>query len=134
MNIDNGITIFIGFIGIAAVGRLIADSMDRQRIRDNLAERGCKTIEIHWNPFGPGWLGEKGDRIYEVIYKNKSGKQIVANCKTSMLSGVYWRDQANFIQNSENDADKEPVECLGCGKPMGNHSKCPECGWSYKEK
>ncbi len=129
---ETGTQLLVGFLGIALVGRLIADRMDRQRIRDNLSERGCETIEIHWNPFGPGWLGDKSDRIYEVIYTGKSGKRIVANCKTSMLSGVYWHDQAGIKQHSKDEADREPAACLSCGNPMGKKIKCPECGWSYK--
>ena len=134
MNMDGGMPIWIGLIGVAAVGRLIADGMDRRRIRDHLAERGCQTIQIRWNPFGPGWFGEKSDRIYEVIYINESGKQVVANCKTSMFSGVYWRDRAESMQIPATDAPQTPAECLACGKPMGSHSRCPECGWSYHEK
>ena len=134
MNHDAGIPVFIGVLGVALVGRLIADRLDRRRIRENLSERGCSTIEIHWSPFGPGWFGENGDRIYEVIYLNKSGRRIVANCKTCMLSGVYWRDHAESKEHSECKAEPEPVECLACGKPMGGSSECPECGWSYKAK
>lgn len=132
MNADSGISIFIGLIGVAVVGRVIADGMDRQRIRADLAGRGCTTIQIRWNPFGPGWFGEKGDRIYSVVYQDESGRRISAACKTSLLSGVYWHNPAESMPAAGSRADKEPVECLACGKPMGKNSKCPACGWSYK--
>ena len=47
---------------------------------------------ITWQPFGRGWFGEKGDRIYEVEYTDRDGASHSASCKTSMFSSVYFTD------------------------------------------
>lgn len=132
MNSNAGLPVFLGFIGVAVLARLIADRLDRQRIRDSLGARGCRTLEIHWDPFGPGWFGEKSDRLYEVVYAPPSGGRVVAHCKTSLFSGVYWHDSAGPASASQAAAERDPLVCLACGKSMGGKSKCPECGWTYK--
>lgn len=38
---------------------------------------------------GPGWFGEKSDRIYEVSYRDQEGSVHKAFVKTSAWSGVY---------------------------------------------
>ena len=132
MNNGSGLSVFLGFIGLAVLGRFLVDQLDRQRIRENLAERGCAVLEIHWNPFGPGWFGEKGERIYEVIYETRAGERVVANYKTSLFSGVYWHGAAGQASIAGGEPAPEPMNCLACGKPMGGKSICPACGWSYK--
>lgn len=76
-------------IAIAVVIRLIAGSMDGDRIANYVRERGGKLRKKHWAPFGKGWFGEKNDRIYEVEYENRDGEIRRATVKTSMFSGVY---------------------------------------------
>ena len=132
MSSHAGLPVFLGFIGLAVVVRVLIDRLDRQRIRDHLAERGCRTVEIHWDPFGPGWFGEKGERIYEVCYETPTGEPVIANCKTSLFSGVYWHNQAGPPPLAGGDSASEPMSCLACGQPMGGKSVCPECGWTYK--
>ena len=124
--------VFLGLIGLTVLARWIADRLDRERIRNNLAERGCKVLEIHWAPFGPGWFGEKSDRIYEVWYENQAGVRVAANCKTSLFSGVYWHNQSAPAPDAANPPATEPLICLACGKSMGGRTTCPACGWSYK--
>lgn len=127
VSVSSGGVVFLVLGGIALLGRWIADRMDRQRILANLAERGDKPIRIRWNPFGPGWFGEKGERIYEVEYINHHGRRVIANCKTSLFSGIYWQP----ANEEPAAAAKEPIICLACGHSMGRASKCPRCGWSY---
>lgn len=86
-----------GFLPIAAVViilaiaiRLAAGMFDRSRIAGYIQSRGGKLVACHWWPFGPGWFGEKRDRIYEVIYLDSDGMQHRAACKTSLMSGVYF--------------------------------------------
>ena len=79
----------------------------------------------------PRWFGEKGERIYEVIYETRAGERVVANCKTSLFSGVYWHNPSASEPAAGNDTAPEPLNCLACGKPMGGKSKCSACGWSY---
>lgn len=134
MNSNAGLPVFLGFLGVAVLARLIADRLDRQRIRDNLGARGCRTLGIHWDPFGPGWFGEKSDRIYEVVYETPTGGRVVAHCKTSLFSGVYWHDQAGSVPASVEAAARNPLVCLACGKSMGGKITCPECGWTYQDE
>lgn len=69
-----------------------ARSMDKDRIRSYIEECGGRVVSINWAPFGRGWFGEKNDRIYEVVYYDREGKQHMASCKTSLFSGVYWTE------------------------------------------
>jgi hypothetical protein len=90
---DNGNIGFIFIIVLFAIGfRLLADRWDRERIRQYVAERGGSVNDITWQPFGRGWFGEKGDRIYEVEYTDRDGASHSASCKTSMFSSVYFTD------------------------------------------
>ena len=77
------------FIAIAIGCRLIAGMMNHERIRTYIKNKGGNVIRIVWTPFGPGWLGEKSDAIYEVDYHDRDGNHRRAHCKTSMFSGVY---------------------------------------------
>ena len=61
MSTNSGLPVFLGFIGLAVLGRFLVDRLDRARIRENLAERGCAVLEIHWNPFGPGGSGKRAN-------------------------------------------------------------------------
>lgn len=76
-------------VAAAITIRLIAGSMDGERIASYLSERGGKLRKKHWAPFGKGWFGEKNDRIYEVEYENRDGEIRRATVKTSLFSGVY---------------------------------------------
>ncbi len=90
---DSGNIGFIVLIALVAVGfRLFADRWDRSRIHEYVAERGGTVNGITWQPFGRGWFGEKGDRIYEVAYTDRDGASHSASCKTSLFSGVYFTD------------------------------------------
>ncbi|MFN3148622.1 hypothetical protein [Bremerella sp.] len=89
---NGGESIFL-VIGIAiAAGlmiRLLAGSLDRDRVRQYITSIGGELLESHWAPFGPGWFGEKNDRIYSVRYRDRDGCIHKAHVKTSMMSGVY---------------------------------------------
>src|SRR5262245_16274548 len=84
-----GIVIVL-FIVVAIVIRLLAGGMDHDRVRQYVESNGGKIIDAHWAPFGPGWFGEKSDRIYEVRYLDADGNEHHAHCKTSMWTGVYF--------------------------------------------
>jgi len=77
---------------IAILIRLGAGGMDHDRIRQYVEERGGKVIDSNWSPFGPGWFGEKSDRIYGVRYLDADGNEHEAHCKTSMWTGVYFTE------------------------------------------
>lgn len=82
--------VFIVFIVLAIIIRLIAGAMDSDRVKEDIESKGGKLISKEWAPFGKGWFGEKNDRIYEVIYIDKDGNKHKAFVKTSSFSGVYY--------------------------------------------
>jgi len=84
--------IIVVVIAIALGIRLIAGSMDRQRICQYVEAKGGRVIDIAWSPFGPGWFGERSDRIYSVQYVDPSGQAHDAYCKTSFWTGVYFTE------------------------------------------
>lgn len=76
-------------ITLAIAIRLIAGSCDEERIRNHISEIGGELIDKKWDPFGPGWFGEKNARIYVITYKDSNANTHQAHVKTSMFSGVY---------------------------------------------
>ncbi len=81
--------VIVGVIVLAVIFRLIAGSFDGERVESYLREMNCELIDRSWDPFGPGWFGEKDSRIYQVVYRDHAGNVHRAHVKTSMLSGVY---------------------------------------------
>ncbi|HZN33047.1 MAG TPA: hypothetical protein VFB80_04480 [Pirellulaceae bacterium] len=79
-------------LGIALAIRLLAGTLDHDRIRQYVQQRGGSVRSIQWSPFGHGWFGDKHHRIYEVAYDDADGNPHVATCKTSLWSGVYWTE------------------------------------------
>ena len=88
--------------------RLVAGSIDHDRVDEYISERGGRVIDKQWNPFGKGWFGSEHERIYDVKYEDKEGNVHQATCKTSMLSGVYFT-QDEIVQHARNtkSADRE---------------------------
>ena len=84
--------VFIGFIVLAIVIRLLAGGMDGDRVRSYIEQRGGRLLSSGWAPFGKGWFGEKSDRIYEVRYLDRDGNEHEATCKTSLFTGVYFTE------------------------------------------
>lgn len=82
--------IFISVIVIAILIRLLAGNFDTERIAEEISRNGGELLSKKWSPTGIGWIGEKGDRIYEVTYRDQDGHIHEAFVKTSMLSGVYF--------------------------------------------
>ena len=86
------VLMFAVVIGLAVVFRLFAGSLDRQRIESYVARDGGRVESVSWAPFGPGWFGEKSDRIYQVRYVDRLGQLHDAHCKTSLTTGVYFTE------------------------------------------
>jgi hypothetical protein len=84
--------IFVGFVVLALVIRLLAGGMDGDRVRSYIEQRGGRMLSSGWAPFGKGWFGEKSDRIYEVHYLDQDGNEHQATCKTSLFTGVYFTE------------------------------------------
>jgi hypothetical protein len=72
--------------------RVVADQLDRARIRDFVQEHGGTVRSISWQPFGRGWFGERGERVYAIAYVDEAGEEREATVKTSLFSGV-WSDE-----------------------------------------
>ena len=85
-------------VGIALAIRLLAGTLDHDRIRQYVQSRGGSVRSIHWSPFGRGWFGDKHHRIYEVAYDDADGHPHVATCKTSLWAGVYWTEDEVLAQ------------------------------------
>lgn len=98
-------------IVIAIAFRLAAGSMDNDRVRAYVEERGGKLISADWAPFGPGWFGEKNDRIYQVRYLDRDGNEHEAYAKTSMWTGVYFTED-RIVEYAKPPMHPEEVESL----------------------
>ena len=88
--------------------RLVAGSMDGDRVREYIESRGGKLLEKHWNPFGKGWFGSGHERIYEIRYMDGEGNEHLATCKTSMLAWVYMTED-QIVRSARNAL---PLESL----------------------
>ncbi len=84
--------LILGMVFIVLVIRLIAGTMDHDRVGEYIAERGGRVIDKQWKPFGRGWFGSEHERIYDVKYEDKNGNIHQATCKTSIFSGVYFTE------------------------------------------
>jgi len=102
--------LFAVIIGAAILFRLLAGSMDGDRIRDYVQGRGGRLLSCNWAPFGKGWFGDKSDRIYEVSYLDNEGNQHRATCKTSMWTGVYWTEDRIVVHAQQQPSPDKVVE------------------------
>ncbi len=115
-----GVTLLIG-------ARLLEGMFDKYRIKRYIEARGGKLIRARWSSFGPGWLGNRNQRFYRIVYRDADGKDHRATCKTSLFSGVYFTGDTvlkyRFVETPK-------FECISCGYNLtGNVSGyCPECG------
>ncbi len=98
-------------IGIAILFRVFAGNMDHDRLREYVEQRGGTVTSIDWAPFGPGWFGEKSDRIYEIHYIDRDGNKHQAYAKTSMMTGVYFTED-NITEYASPPVDAKEVETL----------------------
>ena len=98
-------------IVLAILFRVFAGNLDHDRLREYVEQRGGKIVSIDWAPFGPGWFGEKSDRIYEVRYIDHDGNKHQAYAKTSMMTGVYFTE--DIVQEyAKPPVDAKEVETL----------------------
>lgn len=107
------ILVIVGFLVLVLVIRLVAGSFDGERIEAYVREQGWKLVDKSWDPFGPGWFGEKDSRIYQIAYADREGNIHKAHVKTSMMSGVYLTRDV-IVQ----PAGTEPRESVGESEPV----------------
>ena len=84
--------IFGGLILLIIAIRLMAGTIDGARVERYMDERGWTLVERRWEPFGPGWTGERDSRIYRIAYRDEHGRLHRAHVKTALFSGVYLTD------------------------------------------
>jgi len=51
-------------IVVSLVIRLMAGGLDGDRVERYVRDQGWELVDRSWDPFGPGWFGEKDSRIY----------------------------------------------------------------------
>lgn len=66
--------------------------VDKNTIKTATQAKGWSNVVIAWSPLAPGALFEKGERSYLVTYTDESGEVAERYCKTSIMTGVFWRD------------------------------------------
>jgi hypothetical protein len=60
--------VFIIFAIIAIFIRLVAGSLNGDRIEAYIRKNGWKLVDKSWGSFDPEWFGEKDSRIYQMVY------------------------------------------------------------------
>lgn len=99
-----------GGILLAVVARVLAGVLDHWRISNYIVSRGGEVQSCRWTPFGPGWFGEKRDRIYFVAFTDGATRVHRAYCKTSLWTGVYFTEDRVISGNASGmDAASEPL-------------------------
>ncbi|MFO0807742.1 MAG: hypothetical protein U0746_03890 [Gemmataceae bacterium] len=101
-------------LGVALLVRVLAGVVDQGRIRDYVEERGGRVLSCRWAPFGPGWFGEKSDRIYSLRFTDRDGNVHDAHCKTSLWTGVYLTEDhiVEYARGPEPATANDRVESL----------------------
>lgn len=102
--------LLIPVIVILLIGlRVVAGDRDRDRIGEYVASQGGRLIGADWEPFGPGWYGDRRDRIYVVRYLDRDGNEHQAHGKTSLWSGVYFTEDRIVRYAERPSADHPPA-------------------------
>lgn len=110
---NNEFALFILFIiAVSLAFRFLAGSLDRVRIRQYISRLNGELLSANWDPFGPGWFGEKNDRIYRIRYRDRDGCVHTAHVKTSMMSGVYLTND-EIISGPQPKAEPSRPKYLG---------------------
>ena len=103
----NIVGIFFLFAILAVVGRVIAGAFDGDRVEAYIQDIGGVLLDKSWDPFGPGWFGEKDARIYAIVYRDRLGNVHRAHVKTSLLSGVYLTNDQIVSERSPDEGTPE---------------------------
>ncbi|SHJ45391.1 hypothetical protein SAMN02745181_2106 [Rubritalea squalenifaciens DSM 18772] len=109
---DFSAIVIIVIIGLGLAIRLMAGACDKERIANHIRSMDGELVDKRWDPFGPGWYGEKNARIYEIDYKDRDGHLHRAHVKTSMLSGVYLTNDHIIKRVSSPSLAEEKADLL----------------------
>lgn len=88
----------------------MAGAFDGDRVEQYIRDIGCELVDKSWDPFGPGWFGEKDSRIYEIVYRDPDGRVPRAHVKTSMMSGVYLTNDRIVEDGPRRSVEDEKAE------------------------
>jgi hypothetical protein len=100
--VDFGIIALL-LVAVVVGIRLIAGSLDGDRIEAYVRDRGGKLRSRRWTPLGKGWFGESSDRIYAIEWEDRDGNRRAATAKTSMFTGVYLTEDRIVRRRSDRD-------------------------------
>ena len=95
---------------LAIVVRLCAGSFDGDRVEQYIKAMGGELLDKSWDPFGPGWFGEKDSRIYEIVYRDREGIVHRAHVKTSAMAGVYLTNDRIIEDRPARSVEEEKAE------------------------
>ena len=101
---------FFVLIALVITFRVVGGSFDGDRIARYIREMDCELISRKWDPFGPGWFGERACRIYEIVYRDRDGKVHRAHVKTSMMTGVYLTNDRIIEGEPKQSVEEEKAE------------------------
>lgn len=92
--------LFVGIylVAIVLIG-WISIFYDKKRIQKSAESLGYTNVKVVWCPFAPGAFISGGPNYY-VTYIGRDKDHHFSYCKTSFLSGVYWRDERDVYSNS----------------------------------
>ncbi len=89
MDFSAALMLWPGWIALAVLYRVALGCLDHQRVHTYVHARGGRVISLEWSPFGPGWFGAQGERIYEIRFVDRDGTERQAVCKTGLFAGVF---------------------------------------------
>jgi hypothetical protein len=129
------IPVFV-WLGVRLAGRW----EDGKRIGAHLQMNGCEAMRISRSSVSGLQRGERG---YQVSFRNRQGQAVEGACAVSLLGGVRWTshtlgfelvDEHGEPVPTNPEALEEESTCLTCGGVIpARKSRCPRCGWSYKD-
>ncbi len=87
----NALTAILAVLALVGI-RIGLHFLDVYNIRHVAERKGWEDIQVRWSPFARGWFFERGERHYCVSFIDEQGHWRQEDCKTSQLTGVFWRD------------------------------------------
>lgn len=96
-------------IALMVLIRIGAGVFDHSRIKAYVASLGGELLSARWSPFGPGWYGEKRERIYAIRYLDSDGNEHSAYCKTSFWASVYFTEDRIIRQSPAAPRERESL-------------------------
>jgi hypothetical protein len=125
----------VGGVLLFVVYRWVAGRLDRSHIRHELKRGGCCVVDIKWDPISS--IFDKSERHYVVTYVTVDNEQIVANCKTSLVTPISWMSDGPPTRFGRGDAEGRAKDrskpsglaCESCGAPSVFGDRfCSRCG------